>query len=402
MSIIITTAAIAENKKRWTALALLCTGQFLVIMDTSIIGVALPAIKEALGYSQSGLQWIFNAYVILFGGLLLLGGRLADLYGPRKVFLFGFGVLAAASLIAGFAWSPGSLNIGRALQGFGSALIAPASMTLLMMTFTDPKELNKAFGFWGASAAAGGSAGVFLGGVITQWISWRWIFFINIPVALMVLSLGKNYLIPGLRHRIKMDYAGAVLVTASLILLVYAIVSFDPAASVIWPLSIAVAAIILFIAFLLSQRTKAHPLLPLTIFKTPNLSAGNLVIGMLAAAWIPLWFFLNLYLQQTLQYSAFNSGLALLPMTVTIMVLMVGFTGKFVQRFGYKANLVAGLMFLTASLIVFGFVPVEGSFLLNVLPASVMGAIGMSLAYIPGTMAAMSGAKPQETGLASG
>ncbi|HEY0678888.1 MAG TPA: MFS transporter, partial [Chitinophagaceae bacterium] len=176
----------------------------------------------------------------------------------------------------------------------------------------------------------------------------------------------------------------------------------DPAASVIWPLSIAVAAIILFIAFLLSQRTKAHPLLPLTIFKTPNLSAGNLVIGMLAAAWIPLWFFLNLYLQQTLQYSAFNSGLALLPMTITIMVLMVGFTGKFVQRFGYKANLVAGLMFLTASLIVFGFVPVEGSFLLNVLPASVMGAIGMSLAYIPGTMAAMSGAKPQETGLASG
>jgi len=274
-------------------------------------------------------------------------------------------------------------------------------MTLLMITFTDPRELNKAFGFWDASAAAGGSAGVFLGGVITEWLSWRWAFFINIPIALMVLSFGKNYLVPGLKSKIKLDYLGAVLATASLILIVYAIVSFD-SADITRSLSWGVVAIGLFIAFIVLQAKKVHPLLPLSIFKTPNLSVGNLVIGLLAAAWIPLWFFLNLYLQQTLQYSAFNSGLALLPMTITIMVLMVGFTGKFVQKFGYKANLVAGLIFLTVSLIVFSFVPVNGSFLANVLPASLLGAIGMSLAYIPGTIAAMSGAKPQETGLASG
>lgn len=401
MSVLAQSATLAVYKQRWTALALLCTAQFLVIMDTSIIGVALPAIKEAVGYSQSGLQWIFNAYVILFGGLLLLGGRLADLYGPRKVFLWGFGVLALASLFAGIAWSAGSLNVGRALQGLGSALIAPASMTLLMITFTDPRELNKAFGFWGASAAAGGSAGVFLGGVITEWLSWRWVFFINIPIALLVLSLGKSYLVPGLKSKIKLDYLGAVLATVSLILIVYAIVSFD-SANITHSLTWGIVAIVLFIAFIVLQAKKAHPLLPLSIFKTPNLSVGNLVIGLLAAAWIPLWFFLNLYLQQTLHYSAFNSGLALLPMTITIMILMVGFTGRFVQKFGYKANLVAGLIFLTLSLIVFSFVPINGSFLANVLPASLLGAIGMSLAYIPGTIAAMSGAKPQETGLASG
>jgi EmrB/QacA subfamily drug resistance transporter len=401
MSLLAQTATGAANKQRWTALALLCTAQFLVIMDTSIIGVALPAIKEALGYSHAGLQWIFNAYVILFGGLLLLGGRLADLYGPRRVFLWGFAVLALASLFAGFAWSPGSLNVGRAAQGLGSALIAPASMTLLMMTFTDPKELNKAFGFWGASAAAGGSAGVFLGGVITEWISWQWVFFINIPIALVVLFLGRSYLIPGFRNKVKMDYLGAALVTASLILLVYAIVSFD-GSSAGQSLIPAAAAIILFAVFISLQKRRAHPLLPLSIFRTPNFSVGNIVIGLLGAAWIPLWFFFNLYLQQTLNYSAFNSGLALLPMTITIMIVMVGITGKLIQRFGYKEILVAGLLLLTISLLLFALVPPNGSYIVNVLPASIIGALGMSLAHIPSNLAALSAVKPQETGLASG
>ncbi|MBO9636309.1 MAG: MFS transporter, partial [Chitinophagaceae bacterium] len=181
-------------EKRWVALALLCTAQFMVIMDTSIIGVALPAIKNDLGYSQSGLPWIFNAYVILFGSTLLLGGRLSDLFGARKIFIWGFVILSAASLMAGLAWSPASLNIARALQGMGSALIAPASMTLLMTTFTAPKELGKAFGFWGAAAAAGGSAGVFLGGVITEWMSWPWIFYINIPAGILVMAMSPVYL----------------------------------------------------------------------------------------------------------------------------------------------------------------------------------------------------------------
>lgn len=400
-----TTVNLSSTKyeKRWTALALLCAAQFMVIMDTSIIGVALPAIKTELGYTQSGLQWIFNAYVILFGGILLLGGRLSDLFGARKMFMWGFGILAAASFFAGAAWSPEALNTSRALQGLGSALIAPAAMTLLMTTFTDPKELGKAFGFWGASAAAGGSAGVFLGGVITEWLDWRWVFYINIPIALIVLAFSKQYLVAGRKAVGKVDWAGAILATVSLILFVYAIVTAESAG---WfslqTIGLLAVAVILFFVFISSQKRKQEPLLPLQIFKVPNLTAGNLVMGLMAAAWIPLWFFLNLYLQQVLRLNAFNSGLALLPMTVVIMIVMVGLTGKLVAKFGFKRNLVAGLISLTASLVLFAFVPTQGTYWLNVLPASFLGALGMSLAYIPGTMASMSGAKPEETGLASG
>lgn len=392
-----------KSEKKWTALALLCTAQFMVIMDTSIIGVALPAIKSELGFTQSGLQWIFNAYVILFGGILLLGGRLSDLFGARKIFMWGFGILAIASFFAGAAWSPEVLNISRAIQGLGSALIAPAAMTLLMSTFTDPQELGKAFGFWGASAAAGGSAGVFLGGVITEWLDWRWVFYINIPIALIVLAFSKQYLVAGRKAIGKVDWAGAILATVSLILLVYTIVTAESAG---WfslqTIGLLTVAIVLFVVFISLQKRKQDPLLPLQIFKASNLAAGNLVMALMAAAWIPLWFFLNLYLQQILKLNAFNSGLALLPMTVVIMIVMVGLTGKLVAKFGFKRNLVAGLISLTASLILFAVVPTNGTYWLNVLPASLLGALGMSLAYIPGTMASMSGAKPEETGLASG
>ncbi|ULQ55657.1 DHA2 family efflux MFS transporter permease subunit [Flavihumibacter rivuli] len=396
-------AANAYYGKRWAALALLCTAQFMVIMDTSIIGVALPAIKEELQYTQSGLQWIFNAYVVLFGGLLLLGGRLSDLFGARKLFLWGFAILTISSLLAGLAWSPASLNTGRALQGLGSALIAPSAMTLLMSTFTDPKELGKAFGFWGASAAAGGSAGVFLGGVITEWLDWRWVFLVNIPIGLIVLALGKQYLLPGKKVEGKIDWAGAIQSTVALITLVYAIVSAESAGWIsVQTIGILAASISLFIVFIIRQKNSQSPILPLSIFKAPNLSAGNISMALMAAAWIPLWFFLNLYLQQILQLNAFQSGLALLPMTIIIMIVMVGLTGKLVGKFGFKTNLVAGLVSLTLSLILFSFVPDSGTYMGNVLPASILGALGMSLAYIPGTMASMSGAKPEETGLASG
>jgi EmrB/QacA subfamily drug resistance transporter len=389
--------------KRWAALAVLCTAQFLVIMDTSIIGVALPAIKSALGYTQAGLQWIFNAYVIAFGGLLLLGGKLSDIYGARKIFMIGFVVLTASSLLAGIASSSAILNLGRGLQGAGSALIAPAALTLVMSMFTDPKELGKALGFWGASAAAGGSAGVFLGGVITEWLSWRWIFLINIPIGLLVLSLCKSYLLKGRTSIGKVDLRGATLITGSLILLVYAIVSAEhqgwTSISTVGQLALSV---IMLVVFAMIQRKSKDPLLPFSIFKTPNLTSGNIVMALMAAAWIPLWFFLNLYLQQILNYSAFQSGLALLPMTLAIMLIMVGFTGKLVQRFGFKKNLVAGLAFLTVSLVLFSTATPNGSFLSTVLLPSILGAVGMSLAYIPGTIASLSGAKPEETGLASG
>jgi EmrB/QacA subfamily drug resistance transporter len=389
--------------KRWSALFLLCTAQFMVIMDTSIIGVALPAIKADLGYTQAGLQWIFNAYVIFFGGFLLLGGKLSDLFGARKVFMWGFALLTLASLLAGVAWSDAALNTGRALQGLGSALIAPSALTLVLSMFTDPKEVGKALGFWGAAAAAGGSAGVFLGGVITEWMSWHWTFLINIPLGIIVLSMSRNLLLPGSAKKGKVDVLSALLATGAMVLMVYAIVSTE---SSDWlsgrTLSLLLVSIILLGIFIIMQGKKQDPLLPLSIFKVPNLSAGNIVMGLLAGAWIPLWFFLNLYLQQVLKLSAFNSGLALLPMTITIMVVMVGITGKLVAKFGFKPNLVAGLVILTLSLLLFATAPADGSFLTNVLPASILGALGMSLAYIPGTIASMSGAKPEETGLASG
>lgn len=389
--------------KRWSALFLLCTAQFIVIMDTSIIGVALPAIKADLGYSQSGLQWIFNAYVILFGGFLLLGGRLSDLFGARKIFMWGFIILSAASLLAGVAWSEAALNTGRALQGLGSALIAPAALTLVLSKFTDPKELNKALGFWGASAAAGGSAGVFLGGAITQWLSWHWIFLINIPVGLIVLAYSKSLLFAGVTRKGKVDIAGAILATTALVVMVYAIVSGEGGGwKSLQTIGLLGLSLLLFLIFFIVQKQKKEPLVPMSIFKVPNLSGGNLVMALMAAGWIPLWFFLNLYLQQTLNYSAFNSGLALLPMTIAIMFLMVGVTGKLVAKFGFKANLIAGLIALTGSLLLFSTIPPDGTFLINVLPASLLGALGMSLAYIPGTIASMSGAKPEEMGLASG
>ena len=392
-----------KDKNRWLALILLCTSQFMVIMDTSIIGVALPAIKTELGYSQSGLQWIFNAYVVLFGGFLLLGGRLSDLFGARKIFMWGFLILTIASFIAGVANNSLILNAGRALQGLGSALIAPAAMTLLMGTFTDPKELGKAFGFWGASAAAGGSAGVFLGGVITEWLDWRWVFYINIPIAVAVLLFSKKYLIAGRMSKGKVDWTSAILATIALILLVYAIVTAESAGLLsIQTLGLIGVVILLMIIFINLQKKSLDPILPLQIFKAPNLASGNIVMALMAASWIPLWFFLNLYLQQILRLNAFTSGLALLPMTVIIMIIMVGLTGKLIAKFGFKKNLTAGFIALTLSLIIFSFVPVEGSYWINVLPASLLGALGMSLAYIPGTMASMSGAKPEETGLASG
>lgn len=399
-----TSAHIAiPNARRGAALAVLCTAQFMVIMDTSIIGVALPAIQKDLGYSATSLQWIFNAYVIFLGGLLLLGGKLSDIYGPRKIFMTGFVILSLSSLLAGLAWSETSMNIGRALQGAGSALIAPAALTLLMTIFTDPKELAKAFGFWGASAAAGGSAGVFLGGVLTEWLSWHWTFLINIPLGLIVLLVSKKYLVKGITHKGKLDLLGAILATTALVLLVYGIVA---AESEGWTslkiVSMLASSILLFLLFFNLQKKSAYPLLPLSVFRIPNLSIGNLVMVLLAAAWIPLWFYLNIYLQQVLHLSAFKSGLALLPMTVVIMIMMTSITGKVIAKMGVKGTLVSGLLFLTGSLILFSTVSEGGSFLTDVLPASILGAIGMSLAYIPGTITSMSAAKPEETGLASG
>lgn len=392
------------DPKRWSALALLCAAQFIVILDTSIIGVALPAIQADLGFTDDGLSWIFNAYVIAFGGLLLLGGKLADVFGARLIFLSGFAILTASSLVAGLADNQALLLTGRALQGAGAALIAPAALSILMRLFgSRPAELGRAFGFWGASAAAGGTAGVFLGGVITEWMSWAWTFLVNVPLGVVVLAIGPAVLEPAPGTRGKIGVIDSALVTGAIVAAVYGIVT---AEHVGWfipqTLGLLGSAIGLLAVFLILQTSSREPLLPLRLFRAPGLAAGNLVMALLGAAWIPLWFFLNLYLQSVLQLSAFGSGLALLPMTLVIMVFMVRLTGPLIGRFGVKPVMVTGLIALSGALGLLSAIPADGTYLASVLPASLIAALGMSLAYIPVTMTGMGGAAPEDTGLASG
>jgi EmrB/QacA subfamily drug resistance transporter len=392
------------DPKRWLALALLCAAQFIVILDTSIIGVALPAIQLDLGFTPEGLSWIFNAYVIAFGGLLLLGGKLGDVFGARRMFMLGFFILTAASLVAGLAGNQEVLLAGRALQGVGAALIAPSALAIVMRLFAhNGAELGRAFGFWGAAAAAGGTAGVFLGGVITEWMSWPWTFLVNVPLGVIVFLLTPTVILYGAPSVGRIDWLGAGTVTAALITAVYAIVTTEPGqwTSINTLLLIAAAAVLLLV-FLIIQAIRKEPLLPLRIFAAPNLAAGNILMALLGAAWIPLWFYLNLYLQQTLQLSALASGLALLPMTVIIMIVMVGFSGKIIARLGVKAGIVLGFIAMGAALIFLAGVPANGDYFVNVLPASALAALGMALAYIPVTMSGMAGARPEETGLASG
>ena len=392
------------NPRRWTALAVIALAQFMVIMDTSIIGVALPEIQTDLGFSPGDLSWVFNAYVVAFGGLLLLGGRLSDLFGAKRLFLTGWAVLAAGSLAAGLAETAGVEIAARAIQGVGAAFIAPSALTLLMMLFGhDPRELMKAFAVYGAAAPAGGTAGVFLGGVITEWISWPWVFYINIPIALAVLAVTPSLMPSVAARRGSIDLAGAITATAGLALTVFAIVRAPEAgwgsAETLLALAGGVALLGVFVGIQASVR---EPLMRLSIFRTPNLAAANLAQFLLGAAWIPMWFFLNLYLQQVLGYGAFEGGAALLPMTAAIMLLMVVVAPRVVNRFGFKTPVVAGMLLLATGMAALSLVRPDGSFLVDVLPASLIAAAGMSLAFIPSLGTAISSARPEEGGLASG
>jgi EmrB/QacA subfamily drug resistance transporter len=394
----------SANPRRWSALAVIALAQFMVIMDTSIIGVALPEIQADLGFSPEDLSWVFNAYVVALGGLLLLGGRLSDLLGAKRVFGAGWLILLAGSLAAGLADSTGVEIAARAVQGAGAALIAPSALTLLMMLFGhDPKELTKAFAIYGAAAPAGGTAGVFLGGVITEWISWPWVFYINIPIALLVLAVTPG-LMPGApARRGSIDLAGALTATAGLAVTVFGVVRApeEGGGSATTLVSI-VGGLLLLLVFVTIQASRREPLMRLRIFRTPNLAAANLAQLLLGAAWIPMWFFLNLYLQQVLGYGAFEGGAALLPMTVAIMVLMVVVAPKVIARFGPKAPIVVGMLLLAAGMVGMSLVRADGNFAADVLPASLIAAAGMSLAFIPSLGTAIQSAKPEEGGLASG
>ncbi|NOJ29854.1 MAG: MFS transporter [Nitrososphaeraceae archaeon] len=403
---------IIPNPNRWKALSILSIAQFLIILDTSIIGVALPTIQQHFNISQTELQWIFNAYVIVFGTLLLLGGRLSDILGHKKIFLTGFLVLTVSSIFAGISMSNDMLIAARALQGLGAALIAPSSLSMVMSLFGSNKsEMNKAMGIWGASAPAGGTAGVFLGGIITAWFDWTWVFLINVPIGLAVLSLIPKLIPQGTSKKGSVDYLGAVSITASLVMLVYSIVT---ANDVGWisarTISLLTISAVMFVAFIAIEKRTKEPLIPLHIFKTTrNLLSGNIVMVLLGAAWVSMWFFINLYLQQILDYGPFESGLALLPMTVLIMIMMVWSTPRLIGKLGIKVNLIVGLTLLSTGIFLFSLTPANTTsesnnriFFVYVLPASIISAIGMSFSYIPALTAAIANAKNEDTGIASG
>ncbi|WP_458719914.1 MFS transporter [Candidatus Nitrosocosmicus sp. R] len=402
----------AANPNRWKALSILSLAQFLIILDTSIIGVALPTIQEHFNITQTDLQWIFNAYVITFGALLLLGGRLSDIVGQRKVFTIGFLILTGASVLAGVAMSNDMLITARVLQGLGAALIAPSALSIVMNLFAGNKsEMNKAMGIWGAAAPAGGTAGVFLGGIITAWFDWPWVFLINVPIGIIVLALIPKLIPRGIKKKGRVDYLGALTITASLGLLIYSIVTANENGWLsLQTISMLGASIVLLGAFIAIEKRTKEPLVPLGIFKTTNLLSSNIVMVLLGAAWVSMWFFLNLYLQQILHYGPLESGLALLPMTGLIMVMMIWLMPKLIGKIGIKENLIMGLGLLTIGMILFSFTPANTGennsnnfiFMVYVLPASIISALGMAFSYIPILTSAVSNASKEHVGIASG
>lgn len=403
MTTTISPPAIA-TRRRWLGLGLIATAQFVAIMDTSIVGVALPDMQVALGFTPESLTWVFNAYVIAFGGLLLLGGRLADVFGARRVFIAGWATLLGGSWIAGAASTAVVEIIGRAVQGAGAALIAPAALSLLIALFGATKDLPKAFAVFGAAAPLGGTAGVFLGGVLTEFASWQWVLYITIPIAAVVIALTPFALpaITGQRGG-RIGWLSAAIVTAGLAALVFGVVRGPEAGWGSPEVLVSIGGgIALMGLFLVAQRVARQPLLRLGLLRAPQLGAANVAQLLLGAAWVPMWFFLNLYLQEVLGAGAFAAGAALLPMTLLIVVGMIALAPRLLARFGVRALVVSGLLLLAAGLGWLSFVSPDGNYVVDVLGGSLVAALGMALAFVPSLGTAISAAPMQESGVASG
>jgi EmrB/QacA subfamily drug resistance transporter len=398
------TTAQEFQQRRWLALILLCASQFVVVLDASIVNVALPSIGEGLDFSQENLAWVVNAYVLTFGGFLLLGGRMADLLGRRRVFMAGLGLVAVASLAAGFAATEGQLIAARAAQGLGAAIISPSALSIVTTIFRDGAERNKALGVWGAVAGSGGAAGVLLGGILTDGLGWEWVLWVNVPVALAALAVTPG-LIPesrsdsAIRH---FDLAGAISVTAGLSVLVYALVDAVDAGwgstQTIGLLALSAALIGAFIA--IELRSKA-PLMPFRIFRMRTLTGANVVGLLVGASLFSAFFFISLYMQQVLGYSAIHAGLSYLPLALTIMAA-AAIGSQLVTRLGFKPVLAAGMLFVAAGLAWFSQVSVGGGFLTDILGPSLLMAVGLGFAFVTSTIAAVSGVAERESGLASG
>jgi EmrB/QacA subfamily drug resistance transporter len=387
------------------ALLLLAMTQFVVVIDASIVNVALPSIGNHLHFSRTDLSWVVNAYTLTFGGFLLLGGRLADLLGRRRMFMVGLVVFSVASFAGGIAQSEGWLLAARAVQGLGAAIVSPAALSIITTTFDEGSERNRALGIWGAVAGAGGAAGVLLGGILTSGLSWRWVLFVNVPIGIAAAALAPRVLRESRSEEpaATFDLPGAVTVTAGLSLLVYAVVEAVNAGwgSTTTLLRLAGAAGLL-IAFLVIELRQRHPLMPFSIFRLRTLRGANIVGLLVGMSLFSMFFFISLYLQDVLHYSPIKTGISYLPLAVGIIV-SAGAASQLVTRLGFKPVLIAGLLLIAGGLIWFSRVPgTGGTYAADVLGPSLLAAFGLGFAFVPVTIAAVTGTEPHEAGLASG
>ena len=386
------------------ALLLLAMAQFIVVIDASIVNVALPSIGRHLHFSRTDLSWVVNAYTLTFGGFLLLGGRLSDLLGRRRMFMLGAVLFSLASFAGGVAQSEGWLLAARAVQGLGAALVSPAALSIMTTTFAEGEERNRALGVWGAVAGAGAAAGVLLGGILTSGLSWRWVLFVNVPIGLTLAALAPRILRESrAEDRASFDFPGAITVTAGLSLLVYAIVD---AVNAGWgsaaTLSKIGGALVLLAAFVIIELRERHPLMPFSIFRLRTLRGANVVGLLVGMSLLSMFFFLSLYLQNVLHYSPIKTGLSYLPLAVGI-ILASGAASALVTRIGFKPVLIAGMLLIAGALIWFSRLPTSGgSYVADVLGPSLLAAGGLGFAFVPVTVAAVKGTKPLEAGLASG
>jgi EmrB/QacA subfamily drug resistance transporter len=395
-----------DDRSRWISLVVLCVGVLMIVLDATVVNVALPSIQSDLGFSASSLAWVVNAYLIAFGGLLLLAGRLGDLIGRRTVFVTGLGMFTVASLLCGVAQSPEMLIAARFVQGIAGALASAVILGMIVTMFTEPRDQAKAIGVYGFVASSGGSVGLLAGGVLTQAINWHWIFFINVPIGIVTAVFALR-LLPkdkGIGFGGGADVPGALLVTASLMTLVYTIV--EPAAKYGWgagrTLALGAVAIALGAAFLVREATTANPLIPLRIFRSRNVSGANAVQALAVAGMFGMFFLGALYLQRVLGYDALQTGLAFLPATLVMAWLSLGYSQKLIMGFGARSTLIPGLGLIAAALALFTQAPVDGSYVQHVLPVMVLLGAGAGMAFPALMTLAMSGATQSDAGLASG
>jgi EmrB/QacA subfamily drug resistance transporter len=394
-----------DSRTRWLALYILCLGDLMIVLDSTIVNVALPSIREDLGFSQTSLAWVVNAYLLTFGGFLLLSGRLGDIYGHRRLFLIGIALFTVASIACGVSTTPGLLVAARAVQGFGGAVVSAVALSLMMNLFTEQADRAKAMGIFGFVISGGGSLGVLLGGVLTDTLNWHWIFLVNVPIGVAVIILTLK-LLPGAHGSPaggRLDVAGAVTVTASLMLAVYAIVNGnDTGWTSAQTLGLLGAAVALLSAFIVIEARVRSPLIPLALFKLRNIVVAN-TVGILWAAAMFAWFFVSaLYLQLVLGYSPLEVGLAFLPANLIMGAFSIGLSARLVMRFGFRIPLSAGLLVAAVGLVLFARAPVHGSFVVDVLPSMILLGVGAGMAFNPVLLAAMSDVDPSESGLASG